>query len=69
MTTADRERLPPKGLDRSEKSRLVSLMVYGSQSVVGPIELDKPGADLFLPGHVDVFKVLSNSHVKIENFK
>ncbi|XP_071154983.1 lipoxygenase homology domain-containing protein 1-like isoform X1 [Mytilus edulis] len=59
VTTADRERLPPKGLDRSEKSRLISLMVYGSQSVVGPIELDKAGADLFLPGHVDVFKGLS----------
>jgi hypothetical protein len=36
---ADKEKLPPKEQEKDEKSRMVSLMVYGSKSVVGPIEL------------------------------
>ena len=59
VISADKEKLPPKGQEKDEKSRMVSLMVYGNKSVVGPIELKIPGKDVFLPGHIDVFKVFN----------
>ncbi|KAK3092113.1 hypothetical protein FSP39_025311 [Pinctada imbricata] len=59
VVTADKEDLPKLAHDRPPKSREVSLIVYGSNSVKGPIELiNTDGMETFLPGHTDNFPSL-----------
>lgn len=57
MKTADIDQLPEVAINRSSKSREVSLMIYGSESVQGPIELISSGGEAFLPGQTDTFSV------------
>lgn len=57
MKTADIDQLPDVAKNRSSKSREVSLMIYGSESVQGPIELISSRVEAFLPGQTDTFSV------------
>ena len=61
MKTADIDLLPDVAKNRSSKSREVSLTVYGSESVQGPMELISSGDEVFLPGQTDTFPVRTNS--------
>lgn len=57
VKTADIDQLPDVAKNRSSKSREVSLMIYGSESVQGPIELISSRGEAFLPGQTDTFSV------------
>ena len=48
-----------KGSDTSRQG--VSLVVYGTQGVTGPVELGKDAPGKFQPGQTEIFKVSSFS--------
>ncbi|XP_061166198.1 lipoxygenase homology domain-containing protein 1-like [Saccostrea echinata] len=59
VKTADIDQLPDVARNRSSKSREVSLTVYGSDSVHGPVELISLQGEPFLPGQTDTFSDLT----------
>ncbi|KAJ8306150.1 hypothetical protein KUTeg_016695 [Tegillarca granosa] len=60
VITADKDKLPSSAIDRSSRSRAISLVVYGDKGVTGPLELTNQNPELFLPGQIDVFSVSMN---------
>ncbi|XP_048764444.2 lipoxygenase homology domain-containing protein 1-like isoform X2 [Ostrea edulis] len=70
VKTADIDQLPDVAKNRSSKSREVSLTIYGSESVQGPIELISMQGEAFLPGQIDTFPDLNFGNVgKIQKIR